>query len=227
MANEFDEFNETIGAMVEGLSPRNRFRALRVIAKKLKTKNQQRMRAQTTPDGVPFEPRSKRPYFKPETVAKFLYPSKSQGKPRLVYLSSWTLTDDTITGVDEKSGGKTKSFKRSKIIKWLPATKSAGDVTSEMQKRLETNRIKNRMFEKLRSNKFFKERVNSDSAEIGFFGSAGRIATEHHYGLNSEIKRRAKSKSIRMPKRELIGINSDDELEIIEEIERMIDYDAV
>lgn len=224
MANEFDEFNETMQGMIAGLSPQTRARAIKKIGKSIKKSNQENIAKQIEPSGAAFTPRAKPKLWQPEKIAKFLYPSNGSGKPRLVQLSNWTLIGDTITGQDEKSGGKVRSFKKSKIVRWLPSSAPASKIASVIETRALGKTIKSKMFQKLRSNRFFKEKYETDSAEIGFFGSAGRIASQHHFGETSEIKLRAKSKSVRYPRRELLGINHSNEEDAIIAVSEMLDF---
>ncbi len=62
------------------------------------------------------------------------------------------------------------------------------------------------LFLKLRTRKHLKLRHTQKGTTVGFSGKSGRIARVHHYGLAETIR----GVNIRFPKRELLGLNTDD-----------------
>lgn len=77
--------------------------------------------------------------------------------------------------------------------------------------RTKKGRIKRQMFAKLRTTKYLKTAANADSASVEFAGQVQRIARVHHYGLREKVN--YSRKSIKYPKRNLLGFNSKFEVE--------------
>ena len=77
--------------------------------------------------------------------------------------------------------------------------------------RTKKGRIKRQMFAKLRTTKYLKITTSADSASVEFAGQAQRIARVHHYGLREKVN--YSRKSIKYPKRNLLGFNSKFEVE--------------
>lgn len=69
--------------------------------------------------------------------------------------------------------------------------------------RTKKERIKRRMFAKLRTAKYLKTAASADSASVQFEGKVQRIARVHHYGLRERIGK--SNKSIKYPARRLLG----------------------
>lgn len=59
--DEFTPFNDKLAGLIASLSPSGRRRLSVDIAKKLRQRQQQRIKAQTAPDGSPFTPRKRPP----------------------------------------------------------------------------------------------------------------------------------------------------------------------
>lgn len=59
--SEFAPFEKRLEALIAALSPAGRRRMTVDIAKALRQKQQQRIKAQTAPDGTPFTPRKRQP----------------------------------------------------------------------------------------------------------------------------------------------------------------------
>lgn len=59
--SEFTPFEKRLEALIASLSPAGRRRLTVDIAKTLRQKQQQRIKAQTAPDGTPFTPRKRQP----------------------------------------------------------------------------------------------------------------------------------------------------------------------
>lgn len=76
--------------------------------------------------------------------------------------------------------------------------------------RTKKGRIKRQMFSKLRTAKYLKTAASEDSASVQFEGKVQRIARVHHYGLREKVSNARKS--IKYPKRNLLGFNSEFEV---------------
>ncbi|MGP0662601.1 phage virion morphogenesis protein [Citrobacter freundii] len=76
--------------------------------------------------------------------------------------------------------------------------------------RTKKGRIKRQMFSKLRTARYLKTAASADSAIVQFVGKVQRIARVHHYGLREEVSNARKS--IKYPKRNLLGFNSEFEV---------------
>lgn len=59
--NEFKPFEDKLAGLIAALSPTGRRRMTADIAKKLRQRQQQRIKAQKAPDGSPFAPRKRPP----------------------------------------------------------------------------------------------------------------------------------------------------------------------
>lgn len=70
------------------------------------------------------------------------------------------------------------------------------------------DRIKRRMFEKLKMARYLKARGTPQQAVIGFAGRVSRIARVHQYGLKDRAERGAPE--VRYPRRELLGLSDKD-----------------
>ncbi|MGG7447837.1 phage virion morphogenesis protein [Kosakonia oryzendophytica] len=79
--------------------------------------------------------------------------------------------------------------------------------------RTKKGRIKRQMFAKLRTAKYLKTAASADSASVQFAGQVQRIARVHHYGLREKVNN--SMKSINYPKRNLLGFNSEFEVEAV------------
>ena len=79
--------------------------------------------------------------------------------------------------------------------------------------REQKGKIKRKMFNKIKSNKYLNVLSNSDSVAIGFIGRISRIAMVHQYGLKDRATRSAPDTVY--PKRELLGF-SPEEIKSIE-----------
>jgi len=81
--------------------------------------------------------------------------------------------------------------------------------------RSKKGRIKRReMFAKLRTAKYMKAQASPNEAVIEFAGNVQRMARVHHYGLRDRPSR--KGKEVQYEARPLLGLNSEDEKNIIE-----------
>ncbi|WP_437887755.1 phage virion morphogenesis protein [Phytobacter sp. V91] len=77
--------------------------------------------------------------------------------------------------------------------------------------RAKSGRIKKQMFSRLRTTRYLKTKVTSDTAAVEFDPKARRIARVHHYGLRDRVSK--KGPEITYPARQLLGISdASDEL---------------
>lgn len=84
------------------------------------------------------------------------------------------------------------------------------------EKRSKTSNGKGRMMKHLKNQ--LSVRDEGETLKIGFFGSSGRLASTHHFGLAEELR----SGFAIYPVRELIGITDEDEAMIEELVTEMI-----
>lgn len=70
------------------------------------------------------------------------------------------------------------------------------------------NRIRKKMFTKLRSARYFRNFSNANAITIGFLSKVNRIATVHQYGLRDRVEK--KGPSVTYAKRELLGFSEAD-----------------
>ncbi|MCD9457381.1 phage virion morphogenesis protein, partial [Klebsiella pneumoniae] len=59
--NDFKPFEDKLAGLIAALSPAGRRRMTADIAKKLRQRQQQRIKSQKAPDGSPFSPRKRQP----------------------------------------------------------------------------------------------------------------------------------------------------------------------
>ncbi|MGH1593000.1 phage virion morphogenesis protein [Yersinia proxima] len=59
--NEFKPFEDKLAGLIAALSPASRRRMTVKIAKKLRQRQQQRIKSQKSPDGTPYAPRKRQP----------------------------------------------------------------------------------------------------------------------------------------------------------------------
>ena len=59
--NEFKPFEDKLAGLIAALSPASRHRMTVEIAKKLRQRQQQRIKSQKSPDGTPYAPRKRQP----------------------------------------------------------------------------------------------------------------------------------------------------------------------
>ncbi|MFP2424710.1 phage virion morphogenesis protein [Enterobacter ludwigii] len=79
--------------------------------------------------------------------------------------------------------------------------------------RTKKGRIKRKMFAKLRTTKYLKTGATADSASVEFAEQVQRIARVHHYGLREKTNN--SRRSIKYPKRNLLGLNSELKVEAV------------
>ncbi|MDQ0433496.1 phage virion morphogenesis protein [Pantoea agglomerans] len=73
--------------------------------------------------------------------------------------------------------------------------------------RTKPDRIKRKMFVKLKTTKYLKIKATSDNAEVAFVHAVQRLARVHHYGLRERAGNR--TMIIKYPSRRLLGIDNE------------------
>lgn len=77
------------------------------------------------------------------------------------------------------------------------------------------------MFAKIRASRFLKARSDADTVEVGFTGSAARIARVHQEGLRDKVDAKRSDAEAIYPIRRILGISKNDRestLKILSEI---------
>ncbi|WP_314338431.1 phage virion morphogenesis protein [Acinetobacter guillouiae] len=69
-------------------------------------------------------------------------------------------------------------------------------------------KVRNKMFNKIKSLTYLKVMTDANAINIGFAGRIARIARVHQYGLRDRPDK--KSSTIQYPKRELLGLTEQD-----------------
>lgn len=69
-------------------------------------------------------------------------------------------------------------------------------------------KVRNKMFNKIKSLTYLKVMTDANAINIGFAGRIARIARVHQYGLRDRPEK--KSSTIQYPKRELLGLTEQD-----------------
>ena len=92
------------------------------------------------------------------------------------------------------------------------AAQQAPDGTPYAPRKIQSKqgRIRRRMFDKLRTNRFLKAKGTAEGALVGFTAAVSRLASVHHLGLRDRVSRRT-SLEVTYTARPLIGITADDE----------------
>ncbi|HEY0626685.1 MAG TPA: phage virion morphogenesis protein [Allosphingosinicella sp.] len=201
---DLEELERIAGAMLRKLEAGDRRQLLRKIARDLQRSQVGRVGRQEQPDGSRFPPRKEGQAPVPGGYAvKFLYP-KGAAEPRLVFMKSWVREGPLLTGYDIEAGG-IRSFFWDKVDKWLPVERD--DQNKGAGKFRRKGKIRRQaMFRKLGRNRFLRAGATDREAWIGFSGAAARVARIHQEGRRDRPSLR--SREIRYPKRELLGITS-------------------
>jgi phage gpG-like protein len=208
-----------IGGLQTGLSPAAISRSAREIASLLRARQAQRIAAQRNPDGSAFAAR--KPIVAPEprnSTLKFLYPAGGAGQPRAVLLKRWSKQGPLCTGYDVEAGGL-RSFEKSKITKWLRATPEEQNKRAGSAPKRPT--IKSRiMFRKMRRYALLKAGSTKDQAWAGYDGVAAQIGRVHQEGGFDRAA--PKAPLVRYEKRQLLGLTSEDENDILDLLIAMV-----
>ena len=98
-----------------------------------------------------------------------------------------------------------------------------GSSYSPRKKRLRDRmkaKVRNKMFNKIKSLTYLKVMTNADSISIGFAGRIARIARVHQYGLRDRAEKNAPT--VQYPKRELLGLTNQEVSNIASLLEKHI-----
>lgn len=98
----------------------------------------------------------------------------------------------------------------------ITAQKNPDGAAFEQKKRKitkKTNRIKNKMFTKLKTAKYLKQKTTPNEATVYFVQSVAKMARIHHYGLRGRILK-GKNISTVYPKRAILGLSNSDNKQI-------------
>lgn len=216
MAEDLQQLHQVAANILTLLEAPQRRRLMRRLSNDMRRVNQRRMAAQAAPDGSPWPARKPRPVQPAATrPVRFLYPASGHGPPRLVDMRSWIGRGDIVIGFDREADG-IRTFKRSRVIRWITAQGSADPGGLPEAARGGRGRIRRRtqsMFRGLRSGRWLKAGADTDAAWIEFTDRASRFALVHHHGLKDRVA--ADGPNVEYPARELIGFSGSDEAAIL------------
>lgn len=202
MNDDLREIEAIAGALLRKVSPAERRKLLRTMARGIQKSQSARIAKQIDAEGRAFAARKPRKDPEPGQYAvKFLYP-RGAAEPRLVLMKSWVHEGPLLAGYDIESGA-IRSFFWDKVDRWLPVTPEEQNKGAGKFRR--KGRIRNKaMFRKLRNARNLRSDATDQEAWIGFTGRAAEIARVHQEGLRD--KPAAKGKAVRYAKRELLGL---------------------
>lgn len=211
-ADDLLQLHNLASNILELLTPAQRRTFLRRLAFDIRRVNQRRMARQQAPDGSRWPKRKARPQQAAATrPTRFLYPSGGGGPPREVDMRSWIGRGDMVVGFDREADGM-RTFRKDKVIRWLPAEGSADPaglpdgargVKARVRKRAET------MFRGLRSSRFLRTGATTEHAWVEFTSRASGVAAVHHFGLRDRVA--LDGPEVDYPARELLGFAPSDE----------------
>lgn len=202
MSADLAELERTAGALLRSISPPERRRLLRLMAKDLQRSESARIGRQQNPDGSGFVPRKKKPAPRPGNYAvKFLYP-KGAAEPRLVLMKSWAHEGNLLTGYDVEAGG-IRSFIWDRVDRWLPVEPEEQNKGAGTYRRKGSIR-RAAMFRKLRNGRNLRAGATDREAWVGFAGRVSEIASVSQEGLMD--KPSGKAKPVRYARRTLLGV---------------------
>lgn len=211
--DELSVYREAVSSYIEKLGPRERSVLLRKLAARIRRSQQNRIRAQTSPDDSPWPKRKPRKTQKAASrPIRFLY-RKGGGDERLADMRSWVRTGDRLKGFDREAGGL-RTFLNSRIARHLPAEGGADPGPIEGTLRSQRGKVRRRasaMFVKLRTQ--MKSGSNGDEAYVEFRGRAARVARIHHFGLKDRVV--PDGPETDYPQRELLGFSQQDDEAIL------------
>lgn len=214
-ADDLLQLHNLAASVLELLSPSQRRTFLRRLSFDIRRVNQRRMARQQAPDGTAWPKRKSRPQQAAATrPTRFLYPSGGGGEPRLVQMRSWKPDGPMVIGFDIEADGL-RTFRKDKVIKWLPAEGSADPAglpdgvgkgrggKGRVRRRAET------MFRGLRSSRFLRTGATTEQAWVEFTSRASGLAEIHHFGLRDRVA--LDGPEVDYPARELLGFAPNDE----------------
>lgn len=199
----FQQLDEVFATILSGMSPAGRQRTARSIGTTLRRSQSQRIGRQEAPDGSKYEQRKQR-ILRAQAGMRFIW----QGETR--QLRNWRASRGRhgrmLTGFDIDRGNM-RSFYREDIERYL-------DISFRPASRNTTKR--EQMFRRLRTARFLKASATPDGAEVGFSGTAARIARVHQYGLRDKIN--SSGAVATYPRRELLGLSKADRMAIARQV---------
>ncbi|MFN3881500.1 MAG: phage virion morphogenesis protein [Nitrincola lacisaponensis] len=205
---ELDHIEKWVTPLLEKLQPAERKQLARIIATDLRRSQRQRIIQQRNPDGSRYAAGQKRraPLNKPK---RFYY----ERTGRVAELKSYADYGDRYTGYDIEAGGIRTFLKEHIGDYYTPEKSSSGSI------RQKKGRIKQKMFTKLSTARYLKQKYNPSTVSVGFFGNVARIARVHQYGLRDRVAKNGPE--VQYEKRELLGFTEQDKA-LIEQ--RLIEY---
>jgi hypothetical protein len=208
---DLGEISRLASTMLAHLTPAERRRTLRTIARAIQKSQRTRIAAQKEPDGEPFKPRKAKPVKEGNHPLKFLYP-KGEDKPRVCLVKRWVHAGKAFTGFDVEVGAM-RTFDWDKVARYLPMT--AADEAKPAGPMPKRGRLRSKaMFRKLRGARFLKAGASSEEAWAGFDGRAAKVARPHQDGGQDEAG--PGGRLIRYPRRTLIGLTPADREKLAE-----------
>lgn len=203
MSNElFRELDQVFSDILAGTSQAGRVRTARAVGQALRKSQQQRIKAQQSPEGSPYPARRRRVLRSQQGIV-FVW----QGEIRR--LKNWHggrgKYGRTITGFDEERND-IRTFYRSDIERYI-------EINTRSVRRSTAKKVP--MFQRLRSYRFLKMRADAGGTSVGYDGVAARIARVHQYGQRDQVGPGAFAK---YPVRELLGFTAGDEQMITEQV---------
>ena len=207
----FDELESLIKDILQRTAPNHRRRVLADIGRVLRKSQADRIKAQKNPNGTKYAPRKhKLGLRKRLSATRFLYPMHGDGPPRVVFMQNWLFKGKKyITGFDLEEG-KTRTFRRDKIIKFLPI--EAGDQPPGVGEWKEPSLRQQAMFKRIRLPRWLQgwQEDAGDAIAAGFRGDVTRIAYSHQDGLDGHARRG------------LIGLSVSDQRHIEDKIDELV-----
>jgi phage virion morphogenesis protein len=120
------------------------------------------------------------------------------------------LNDGEMTKLNKKVGADLRKSQQQRIAAQLNP-----DGSGYAQRRLrDGQRIRRKMFTKLRAQRYFRNFSNADKVSVGFLSNVVFVARIHQEGLRSRVSQNGPT--ITYPKRELLGFTAND-IQMIED----------
>jgi len=210
MQDGFEELEGLVADILARTQPSRRRRVLVDIGRVLRKNQAVRIKKQKNPDGTKYTPRKKKlPLRKRLSATRFLYPLHGSGPARVVFMKNWTFVGKRYMVGFDLEEGRTRTFRRDKIIKFLPVTSADQPAGAGTWKAPSLRQ--QAMFKHIRLPKWLQGWTENDGDAVaaGFRGDVVRIANSHQQGLDFHAERH------------LIGLSADDERMIIDKIDEL------
>lgn len=178
--------------MLGGLSEEKARELADYVARHIRHKNQQRIKANQLPMGERMQERSA---IKGNAHIAFVYETPD-GERRVRNLKNYQHQGNKITGYDRFRGAM-RSFLKKRIVRTISIDKSKV-----------VKRRQQKMFKGLIKARWLKAKLTKQEASIYFAGVADRVAAVHHYG--DKDKPHPKADPVRYPERQLLAITPED-----------------